>query len=165
MLTSHQFGTGLRFGVACLCLCAVYATPVEAQAQADANANANAPSTDTSTCRFVVGQAEIDGVMQQVSGRACLQPDGSWQIVEDDAAALALAPAPVYYYDPWYWGPPVLFGGVSVIFVDRFHHFHHMDHVHYVRGSFGMGGHGGWHGGGSAHMWGGMSHGGGGMHR
>ncbi|MFL9953271.1 hypothetical protein PQR21_27155 [Paraburkholderia nemoris] len=162
MLTSHQFGTGLRFGVACLCLCAVYATPVEAQAQADANA----PSTDTSTCRFVVGQAEIDGVMQQVSGRACLQPDGSWQIVEDDAAALALAPAPVYYYDPWYWGPPVLFGGVSVTFVDRFHHFHHMDHVHYVRGSFGMGGHGGWHGGGSAHMWGGMSHGGGGgMHR
>ncbi|MFM0094686.1 hypothetical protein PQQ87_03675 [Paraburkholderia nemoris] len=162
MLTSHQFGTGLRFGVACLCLCAVYAAPVEAQAQADANA----PSTDTSTCRFVVGQAEIDGVMQQVSGRACQQPDGSWQIVEDDAAALALAPAPVYYYDPWYWGPPVLFGGVSVIFVDRFHHFHHVDHVHYVRGSFGMGGRGGWHGGGSAHMWSGMSHGGGGgMHR
>ncbi|CAE6725701.1 hypothetical protein R69658_06055 [Paraburkholderia aspalathi] len=164
MLTSHQFGTRLRFGVACLCLCAVYAAPVEAQS----DANANAPSTDTSTCRFVVGQAEIDGVMQQVSGRACQQPDGSWQIVEDDAAAQAMAPAPVYYNDPWYWGPPVLFGGVSVIFVDRFHHFHHMDHVHYVHGSYGMGGRG-WHGGGSAHMWGGMSHGmshgGGGMHR
>ena len=161
MLTFHQFGTGLCSGVACLCLCAGCAAPVEAQS------DANAPLSDASACRFVVGQAEIDGVMQQVSGRACLQPDGSWQIVEDDAAALALAPAPVYYYDPWYWGPPVVFaGGVSVIFVDRFHHFHHMEHVHYVRGSNGMGARGGWHGGASTQMWSGMSHGGGGgMHR
>lgn len=159
MLTFHQFGTGLRSGVACLCLCAAYAAPVEAQS------DASAPPTDTSTCRFVVGQAEIDGVMQQVSGRACLQPDGSWQIVEDDAAALALAPAPVYYYDPWYWGPPVVFTGVSFVFVDRFHHFHHMDHVRPMHGSIGMGGRGGRHGGASTHMWGGMSHGGGGMRR
>jgi surface antigen len=164
MLTFHQFGTGLCSGVACLCLCAGCAAPVEAQS------DANAPLSDASACRFVVGQAEIDGVMQQVSGRACLQPDGSWQIVEDDAAALALGPAPVYYYDSWYWGPPVVFAaGVSVIFVDRFHHFHHMDHVHYVhyvRGSSGMGARGGWHGGSSTQMWSGMSHGGGGgMHR
>ncbi|MGF6901455.1 hypothetical protein [Paraburkholderia sp. GAS348] len=163
MLTFHQFGTGLCSGVACLCLCAASVAPVEAQSDVDA------PLNDTSTCRLVVGQAEIDGVMQQVSGRACLQPDGSWQIVEDDAAALALAPAPVYYYDPWYWGPPVVFaGGVSVIFVDRFHHFHHMDHVRYAQGPNGMGAHGNWHGGASTHMWSGMSHGssgGGGMHR
>jgi hypothetical protein len=66
----------------------------------------------------------------------------------------------------------VFAAGVSVIFVDRFHHFHHMDHVHYVhyvhyvRGSSGMGARGGWHGGSSAQMWSGMSHGGGGgMHR
>lgn len=162
MLTFHQFGRRRCSGVACLCLCAVCAAPVEAQS------DANAPSIDASTCRFVVGQAEIDGVMQQVSGRACLQPDGSWQIVEDDAAALALAPAPVYYYDPWYWGPPVVFGaGVSFVFVDRFHHFHHMDHVRDSHGSHGMGTHGGWHGA-PMHPWGGMSHGGGGgggMHR
>ncbi len=106
MLTSHQFGTGLCSGVACLCLCAACAAPVEAQS------DANAPLNDASTCRFVVGQAEIDGVMQQVSGRACLQPDGSWQIVEDDAAALALGPAPVYYYDPWYLGAA---GGIRCV--------------------------------------------------
>jgi surface antigen len=153
MLTFHQFGSGLYCGVACVCLCAACAAPAEAQ-------------SDASVCRFVAGQAEIDGVMQQITGRACLQPDGTWQIVEDDAAAQALADGPVYYYDPWYWGPPVVFGvGVSFVFVDRFHHFHHMDHVRYVhgvRGSFGMGGRGGWHGARPMHTWGGMSHGGGG---
>jgi surface antigen len=164
MLTSLQFGTGLCSGVACLCLCAACAAPVAAQS------DANAPLNDASTCRFVVGQAEIDGVMQQVSGRACLQPDGSWQVVEDDPAALALGPAPVYYYDPWYWwGPPVVFAaGVSFVFVDRFHHFHHMDHVRYGHGSYGMGAHGNWRGGASTHVWSGMSHGGaggGGMRR
>jgi surface antigen len=159
MFTFHQFGSGLSCGVACVCLCAACATPVEAQA-------------DASVCRFVAGQAEIDGVMQQITGRACLQPDGTWQIVEDDAAAQALADGPVYYYDPWYWGPPVVFGvGVSFVFVDRFHHFHHMDHVRYMHGVHGpygmggMGGHGGWHGAPPAHTWGGMSHGGGGMRR
>lgn len=152
MLTFHQFGTGLCSGVVCLGLCAVCAAPAEAQT------DANAPVNDASTCRFVVGQAEIDGAMQQISGRACLQPDGSWQIVEDDAAAQALGPARVYYYDPWYWGPPMVFGaGVSFIFVDRFHHFHHLDHVRYGHGSYGN-----WHGGGSTHTWSGMSHGGGG---
>lgn len=159
MFTFHQFGGGLYCGVACACLCAACAAPVEAQS------DASAPSGDASACRFVAGQAEIDGVMQQITGRACLQPDGTWQIVEDDAAAQALADGPVYYYDPWYWGPPVVFGvGVSFVFVDRFHHFHHMDHVRYVHGvhgSFGMGGRGGWHGAPPMHAWGGMSHGGG----
>lgn len=156
MLTFHQFGTRLGSGVACLCLSAVGAAPAGAQT------DANASSSDASACRLVVGQAEIDGVMQQISGRACLQPDGTWQIVEDDAAQ-ALTPD---YYGPWYWGPPVVLGaGVSFIFVDRFHHFHHMDHVHYPHGSYGMGGHGGWHGGwhgGSSTQTWGMSHGGGG---
>ncbi|ASL42566.1 hypothetical protein bAD24_I03695 [Burkholderia sp. AD24] len=164
MLTLHQFGTRLGSGVACLCLGALCAAPAAAQmdSQTAAQMDAGTPLADTSTCRFVVGQAEIDGVMQQVSGRACLQPDGTWQIVQDDAGALA----PAYYYDPWYWGPPVVFGvGVSVIFVDRFHHFHHMDHVRYVHGSYGVGGRGGWHGGSSVHVWSGGAHMGGGMHR
>jgi surface antigen len=165
MLNSHHFDTGLSGlyrGVACVCLCAVCAAPVEAQT------DANAPGDTQPTCRLVAGQAEIDGVMQQITGRACLQPDGTWQIVEDDAGAQYLADGPVYYYDPWYWGPPVVFAaGVSFVFIDRFHHHHHMDHVHYVHGVSGMGGHGVWHGGASSmHMWSGVSHGsGGGMHR
>jgi surface antigen len=161
MFTFHLFGSRLFSAAACLCFCAACAAPVEAQA--------DPVSADTSTCRFVVGQAEIDGVMQQITGRACLQADGTWQIVEDDAAAQALADGPVYYYDPWYWGPPVVFGvGVSFVFVDRFHHFHHMDHVRYmhgVRGPYGVGGHGGWRGAPPTRSWGGMSHGGGGMRR
>lgn len=160
MRNFHHFGSGLVGGAACVCLCAACAAPVEAQSEP------NAPGYAESTCRLVAGQAEIDGVMQPITGRACLQPDGSWQIVEDDIAAQYLAQGPVYYYDPWYWGPPVVFGaGVSFVFIDRFHHHHHMDHVHFVHGSSGMGGHGVWHGGSSMHMWSGMSHGGGGMRR
>jgi surface antigen len=158
MLTFQQFGMGLCSGLGGLCLCAGCAAQTEANASPD----------DTATCRFVAGQAEIDGVMQQITGRACLQPDGTWQIVEGDGEALAYSPTPVYYYDPWYWGPPVVFGvGVSFVFVDRFHHFHHMDHVHYTHTSYGtgMGARGGWHGGAPMHTWGGMSHGGGGMRR
>ncbi|MFP3566554.1 hypothetical protein [Paraburkholderia sp. SIMBA_030] len=171
MVTFHQFGTGLCSGICCLCL----STGCAAQY------DASAPSNDTPPCRIVAGQAEIDGVMQQITGRACLQPDGSWQMVEGDGTALASYPAPVYYYDPWYWGPPVVFGGgVSFVFVDRFHHHHHMDHVrmgghgdwHGGNGDW-RGGHGDWHGGGHG-GWhgtvpmqgaGGMSHGGGGMRR
>ena len=164
MLTFHRFGTRLGSGVACLCLSAVCAAPAGAQT------DWNAPSADASVCRLVAGQAEIDGAVQQITGRACLQPDGSWQIVEDDAAAQALSPD--YDYGTWYWGPPVVSGvGVSFIFVDRFHRFHRMDHVRYSRGSYGVRGHGGWHGRSSTQTWGvshggGMSHGGGsGMRR
>ncbi|MFM0740528.1 hypothetical protein PQQ51_25080 [Paraburkholderia xenovorans] len=164
MFTFHRFSAGLGVGLGGLLVCAGCAAQVNANTDdADvATAAAVAQPNDSPTCRLVAGQAEIDGVMQPVTGRACLQPDGSWQIVEGDEGAQALAPAPVYYYDPWFWGPPVAFvGGVSFVFVDRFHHFHRMDHVRYSRGSYGMGigGHGGWHGAGA------MPHGGGGMHR
>jgi len=158
MRNFHHSGTGLTGlygGLAFVCLCAACAAPVAAQS------DANAPGDAAPTCRLVAGQAEIDGVMQQINGRACLQPDGTWQIVEGDTGAQYLADQPVYYYDPWYWGPPVVYGGgVSFIFIDRFHHHHHMDHVHFVHGTSGMGGHGGWHGGSSMHMWSGASHGG-----
>lgn len=105
---------------------------------------------DMSTCRDVSTQIEIDGAMQPVLGRACLQPDGNWMLVGayDGSASYPY----VYGYGPWYWGGPILIGG-SFVFVDRFHHFHHRN------GGFrpGMGrrpagmGHG-WHGGGG---WGG----------
>ena len=166
MFTLLRSGSRLAGVVACSCLCAASAA-CAAQGIADTDAS----SGDT-PCRFVTGQAQIDGVMQPISGRACPQPDGSWQIVEGDPAPQALADAPIYYYDPWYWGPPIFFGaGVSVVFIDRFRHFHHMDHVRYVHGphggygsygSAGMGGRGGMRGGASMHGFGGMSHGGGG---
>lgn len=157
MLTFHQFATGLCSGLCGLCL----STGCLAQSDAYASPDGTAP------CRLVAGQTQIDGVMQQITGRACLQPDGTWQIVEDDGDALAYSP--FYYYDPWYWGPPAVISGVAVsfIFVDRFHHFHHLDHVHYAYRSngMGMGARGGWHGGAPMHPWGGMSHGGGGTRR
>lgn len=125
-------------------------------------------------CQQVVGQAEIGGVLQEISGVACLQPDGTWQLVDGASGAVSYA-APAYYYDPWYWAPVGVGFGASVILVDRFHHFHPMHHVFVrrsgvvVHGSFRGGSHdgfhGGFHNGGGSH---GGSHGGfqgGGMHR
>ncbi len=130
--------------------CAVPAAPPVA---------AQEPLNDQVNCQNVVGQAEIDGTTQQISGLACRQPDGTWQIQQADNAVVY--PIPAYpYYAPWYWGPPVAVGiGTSFVFVDRFHHFHHMNHVHWGQpgGRFhGSGGMHGWSGG--AHTWGGMGH-------
>ncbi|TAL95375.1 MAG: hypothetical protein EPN73_13950 [Paraburkholderia sp.] len=149
--------------------CIACTTPVASQSVADDPLNDPAL-----TCRTVVGEAQIDGVAQQIVGRACRQPDGTWQIVQDaDGSEAAIYPVPPYpyypYYDPWYWGPPVAIGvGASFIFVDHFHHFHHMDHVHFGHPAFGMGMHGGFHGGfhgtgGGFHGMGGGSHGMGGV--
>ncbi|WP_223957404.1 hypothetical protein [Paraburkholderia sabiae] len=152
---------------ATLCVCAGCAVP------ASPPVAAQEPLNDQMTCRTVVGQAEIDGTMQQISGVACQQPDGTWQIQQgsDAADAAVVYPIPAYpYYDPWYWGPPVAVGfGASFVFVDRFHHFHHMNHVHWGRPGGGMMGHGGFHGGfhgnGGTHTWGGMGSMGGGHRR
>lgn len=99
------------------------------------------PVPDSGTnCRAVVGQAEIDGTMQQVVGRACLQSDGTWQIVQDPDGSVLWYPVTAYPYpDPWWWGPPFFIGaGVSLIFVDHFHHFHRFDHFHqFDHGHFG----------------------------
>ncbi|WP_412026009.1 hypothetical protein [Burkholderia cepacia] len=132
------------------------------------------------TCRAVVAQANIDGTDQQIVGRACLQSDGTWQIVQSDDGSVLWYPAAAYpYVDPWYWGPPLFIGaGVSFVFVDRFRHFHHFDHVDHFNTMghrhFGMpvgaGFHhgpfpvGASHGFGGTHPFGGMS-GGGGMRR
>lgn len=103
-----------------------------AAAQTSPDAQATAP-----TCRPVTGQAEIDGAMQQISGWACRQPDGTWQIMQDNGGGADLYPATAYpypyaYYDPWFWGAPVVFGvGASFVFVDRFHHFHPMGHMRF----------------------------------
>jgi len=101
-------------------------------------------------CRAVAGQADVDGSMQQVVGRACLQSDGTWQIVESPDGSMLVYPVAYYPYpDPWYWGPSLFIGaGVSFIFVDRFHHRSHLDHFHqmghmHVGAPMGSGFHGG----------------------
>lgn len=117
------------------------------------------------------GQAEIDGTLQQITGLACQQPDGSWQVVDGGDTAVALYPAPLYpYYDPWYWGGVVAVGfGGPFIFVDRFHHRHPLGQVHFSRAAYGFGTRsGGWHGSGTWQSTGSMHGGwggGGGMRR
>ncbi len=142
------------------------------------NQAANPPLNDQQPCQNVVGQAEIDGTQQQISGLACRQPDGTWQIQQaPDGSGAAVYPGPydpdyAYGYDssypypyPGYWGPPIAFGiGASFVFVDRFNHFHRINHIHYGRPYAGHWG--GWRGGGhwGGGHWGGGFHGGGGMH-
>ena len=132
-----------RCAVLCLCLCLACAAPAAvAQGMSDGVAYAAPP------CQSIVAQAEIDGTMQQISALACLQPDGTWQIVQGDANALVLYP----YYDPWYWGGFVTVVGGSFVFIDRFHHRHPMDRVHFNHASYSMGVRsGGWHGAGGWH--------------
>jgi len=124
-------------------------------------------------CQEVYGQAEIGGVLQPISGVACLQPDGTWQLVGGPGTYSA----PDYYYDPWYWAPVGVGFGATVIFVDRFHHFHHLHHVFFRRPGFHGGFHDGFRGGFHGGFHGGGFHGGhggagsqggfhgGGMHR
>ncbi|MDR3382352.1 hypothetical protein [Cupriavidus basilensis] len=112
--------------------------PAAAQAVA-----ADAWNGDSSPCQQMAGQVEIDGYVQQVVGLACLQPDGSWQMVDSSGGAVAYG-QPAYYYDPWYWTPVGVGFGASFIFVDRFHHAHSMHRVFLPRPGGGF--HGGSHG-------------------
>ncbi|WP_432262429.1 hypothetical protein [Cupriavidus sp. TMH.W2] len=128
-------------------------------------AAAPAEELESTPCQQVVGQAEIGGVLQDISGVACLQPDGTWQLVDSASGVVTYAP-PAYYYDPWYWAPVGVGFGAGVIFVDRFHRFHPMHRVFFrrsgviVHGGFHGGFHRGFQGGGGSH---GGFHGGG-MH-
>ncbi|WP_206998733.1 hypothetical protein [Trinickia mobilis] len=162
----NTFGLGTALIAGALC-----AVPAAAQDAADTS------SPPVGTCRQVTGQAEIDGTMQQISGLACLQPNGTWQIVQNLDGSWVIPESdyasyygPSYWGGPWYWGPPVVFGvGGSFVFVDHFHHFHHFDrdHMHVAFHGNHMGMRGGWggpHAWGSPHGWGGMG-GGGGFHR
>jgi len=166
----------LRFGIGLACL--GFSAPTLAQTYYDSSVPAG-----NSNCRAVVGQVEIDGTMQQIVGRACLQSDGTWRIVQSPDGSVPWYSVVAYPYpDPWYWGPPLFIGGgVSFIFVDRFHHFRHFDHFHQMDHNhfgvrFGEGFHrgpfpgGGMHGFGEMHRFGGMHgfsemHGSGGMRR
>jgi len=122
-------------------------------------------------CQEMTGQYDANGRLQLISGLACLQPDGTWQMVDIYGAGGATYDDPYYYGgDPWYWAP---FGYGVVIFIDRFHHVHHVSHAFMHRPGAGFhGGMGGFHGGmGGFHGNGGGFHGnsggfqGGGGHR
>ncbi|WP_206951380.1 hypothetical protein [Trinickia acidisoli] len=122
------------------------ALPAAAQSYPDAPAASPA-------CQPVTGHAQINGAEQQISGWACQQPDGTWQIMQTDEAGnlypVAGYPYPYYYYDgPWFWGAPVVLGvGASFVFVDRFHRFHPMNRGHFGHGRGGWSSAAGWHGG------------------
>ena len=89
--------TVFRFGIGIVCLC--LSAPVLAQMDDEL------PDYGTN-CRAVVAHANIDGTEQQIVGRACLQRDGTWQIVQSDDGSVLWYPAAAYPYpDPWYWGP------------------------------------------------------------
>jgi hypothetical protein len=113
----------LRFGIGLACL--GFSAPALAQTYYESPGPA-----DRTDCRAFIGQAEIDGTMQQIVGRACRQSDGTWQIVQSPDGSVPWYAIGAYpYRDPWYWGPPIFIGGgASFIFVDRFHHFHHFRH-------------------------------------
>ncbi len=113
--------TSLGLGVV-LCTCVGCTAPATVPAP---------PVADLQNCRTMVGQAQIDGTMQTITGHACRQPDGTWLVMPDDdmAAAMYYAAWPWYvdYAYPW-WPPAVVGVGGSFVFIDHFHHFHHGDH-------------------------------------
>ncbi len=123
----------LRFGTLLVCL--GLAAPALAQTYDESSV-----SDYGTNCRAVAGQAEIDGTTQRMVGRACLQSDGTWQIVQNPDGSVLWYPVTAYPYpDPWWWGPPLFIGGgVILIFVDHFHHFHRFVHFHQLdHGHFG----------------------------
>ena len=84
----------------------------------------DAAAASKTICQKVTTQAEIGGQMQPVTGIACKQNDGTWQLMQNtDRYYYGY---PYAYYDPWFWGP---FGfGADFIFIDRDHHHHHFNH-------------------------------------
>ena len=95
----------LRFGIGVTCL----SFSASALAQTYYDSTVPADGTD---CRVFSGQAEIDGTMQQIVGRACRQSDGTWQIVQSTDGSVPVYPVAAYPYPaPWYWGAPLFIGG------------------------------------------------------
>lgn len=63
----------------------VYAPAPVAVAAPVVNANPASPTYTNSngqTCREYQSSSNISGTMQQTNGTACLQPDGSWRVVQ-----------------------------------------------------------------------------------
>lgn len=151
-----------------VCSCVACTTPIVPQPATQSYSPAAATAATVSpTCRPVNATANVDGSPQNLTGLACKQPDGTWQIQQPDAGIDMPPPSTGYadyaddypyypYYDPWFYGPLALGFGGSIVFVNHFHHFHHGDYGHF-------GGHGGFHNGfhGGHGFHGGGFHGGG----
>ncbi|MBX6368998.1 MAG: hypothetical protein IRZ04_13500 [Rhodospirillales bacterium] len=82
-------------------------------------------------CRDFEAPIIVGGMEQMARGRACRQPDGTWQIVPRDPGeafpSIVERQTIVYqtwpsYYGPW-WGGPFGFGGF--IGLHEHHHHHH----------------------------------------
>jgi hypothetical protein len=100
-------------------------------------------AADDPNCREYTAVATIAGEQQQqIVGRACRQPDGSWRIVEgtpeQPGQVIMVYPPPppnyVYPYPayPWFWGPPFAVGASFAFFSGHGHHHgdHHRGHDH-----------------------------------
>jgi surface antigen len=119
------------------------------------------PNQPNADCREFTMPVVINGRQEQATGRACRQPDGSWQVTQQAPGAPEMVytlppqaiypspyPYPYYWMEPWAFAPPFFVGG-SILFADGFHRFHHRgfirDRGH--REEFHGGMHGGFHGG------------------
>jgi hypothetical protein len=114
--------------VTCLSLCCAACTLPPAPYIS--NVSTTVPP-DAPNCQVYTAQVTVDGTTQPIAGRACLQPDGTWQIVEAVPGvppAMAVYTPPPYayqaFYDSWLWGPPLGFSAGGFVFVDRHHHIH-----------------------------------------
>jgi hypothetical protein len=75
-------------------------------------------------CRAFDTPVDIGGRSQYAHGVACLQPDGTWRIQQQVARATEtyIIPRsgyvpyypPAYVVDPWFYGPPLFYGGVFI---------------------------------------------------
>jgi hypothetical protein len=94
------------------------------------------PTAAGPLCHDFTLPVTVSGRVVTANGRACLLPDGSWQVVQNTpglpvqsytvpppAAAAATQSVPPEY---WGWAPwPWYFGlGPSFVLIER-HHFHH----------------------------------------
>jgi hypothetical protein len=123
----RRLGAAVGFALICSgCVVTPETQPVVSAVTGDVAA-------DDPNCREYRAQAMVNGQAQDIVGRACLRPDGSWIVTEGPAGAppqmmiYPPPPPPPYAYDPWLWDFPVGFSlGTTVVFVDRQHHLHHM---------------------------------------
>jgi hypothetical protein len=110
--------------------------PYAAPPPADAAPPPAAPAATGQGCREFDTPVVIGGQEQQAHGTACLQPDGSWRIVQElpgqPAQSYVLPPQayapyypPAYAADPWFYGPPLFLGGVFI--GGGWGHRHHHD--------------------------------------
>jgi hypothetical protein len=94
-------------------------------------------------CREYTVPVTVGGKEELAYGKACQQPDGTWQIAQAptraEGAPNVLQPTIIYpaypsYYDPWWgppwWGPPFGFAGFFG-FGFGSHHHHHRHHHHH----------------------------------